>query len=243
MTETKKNKAIQHILDDVNEMSELILWQLRELDNLFSSETLSADQALLDQIRDTEKRIDQFEVKVSEAFISVVCLHKPVASELRKIITCYRLSVNLERIGDQVFKIFKIISEIKNQPNLIRFTDDISHMLTISNNMVEKSILSFVNRDIDNAIWTLKNDDVVDDINYKMIKKIIKTNRGQMKDSQTMSNFIYLKTLFSAIERIADEATNIAEASIYYLKGQDVRHSSLSDLESSLDDQGPVENK
>lgn len=240
----RKDNAILQVHQDVTQMSELILWQLRELDNMLNSDEVVFDHVKTSKIGETETQIDKFEVKISEEFINLVCLHKPVASELRKVITCYRLSINLERIGDLTYKIIKIISEIKDHPDLTPFIGELSNMLTISNNMVEKSILSFLNQDIEYAIWTLKNDDVVDELNHKMIKKIIKKmNKGPFNDSRTMSNFIYLKTLVSTIERIADEATNIAEASIYYLRGDDVRHSGFSHLESEGGNPQSDENK
>ncbi len=235
MIDIRKNKAITLIQNDVEKMAELILVQLRELDNMLSADDLNIDGEKLEEFSKVERKIDKYEVKISDEFINIICLHKPVASELRKIITCYRLSINLERIGDIVWKILRILQDIKQQKKINDFMDEISNMLIMTNNMVEKSILSFFNNDIDNAIWTLKNDDVIDKINHKMIKKLIKKNKGHM-DSQTISNFINIKTMVSSIERIADHATNIAEASIYYLKGQDVRHSDISKFVSGLED-------
>lgn len=40
-------------------------------------------------------------------------------------------------------------------------------------------------------------------------------------------SYMDLKNLITNIERIADHATNIAEATIYSLRGTDVRHSGL----------------
>ncbi len=231
----KKNTAIQNMRKDVEIMSELILGQLRELDNLLTSGELCMESEKKKKFRETEKTIDEYEIKISDEFINIISLHKPVASELRMVIACYRLSINLERIGDMALKILRILLEIKQHPNIKDFIDEISNMLTLTNNMVEKSILSLFNNDIEYAIWTLKNDDIIDEINKKMIKKIIKKNRGQLSDSQTLSNFINIKIIVSNIERMADQATNIAEASIYYLKGEDIRHSDITSVESELE--------
>jgi phosphate transport system protein len=226
--ESKKNKALQQIHDHVIEMSELVLGQLRQLDNILSSGTIWIDKNNLDELREVERKIDKFEITIDGEFIDIICLHNPVASELRKIIACYRISINLERIGDMCINIFNTLSDIKQNSHMSVFVEEMAHMQNMTNNMVERSLLSFFNKDIDYAIWTLKNDDVIDDINNKMLKKIIKKNPGQFKDAQAIRNFFHLKSIVSSIERIADHATNIAEASIYYLKGEDIRHSRIN---------------
>ena len=232
----KKDNAIKLIQSDVEKMAELILGQLRELENILSSDELNIDKEKMNNFAEAEKKIDKFEIKISDEFINTVCLHNPVASELRKIITCYRLSINLERIGDIAQKVLRILSEMKHQHKIADFMDETSNMMIMTNNMVEKSILSFFNNDIDYAIWTLKNDDVIDKINRKMIKKILKKNLADIGDQNVLNNFFNIKTIVSNIERIADHSTNIAEASIYYLKGQDVRHSNISDFISGLEE-------
>lgn len=222
--ESKKNQALQLIHEDVAEMSELVLGQLRLIDNVVGSGTLWLDQNILKDFRDIEKKIDNFEVKIDGEFIDIICLHHPVASELRKIIACYRISINLERIGDMCLNIVNTLSDIRQNSDISGFVEEISHMQSMTNNMVERSLLSFFHKDIEYAIWTLKNDDVIDDINKKMLKKIIRKNKGQFRDPEAISNFFHIKAIVSNIERIADHATNIAEASIYYLKGEDIRH-------------------
>ncbi len=234
--DVKKDNAIKLIKNDVEKMAELILGQLRELENILSSEELHIDKEKLESFSKTEKKIDKFEIKISDEFINIVCLYNPVASELRKIITCYRLSINLERIGDIAQKILRILSEMKHQQKIAAFMDETSNMMIMTNNMVEKSILSFFNNDIDYAIWTLKNDDVIDKINRKMVKKILKKNLADINDQDILNNFFNIKTIVSNIERIADHSTNIAEASIYYLKGEDIRHSDISKFVSGLEE-------
>ncbi len=228
----KKESAIESIRDKVERMSELVLAQLRELEELLNSGRLQLDKEKESRFFLNERTLDEYEIKISEEFINILSLHKPVASELRLVVACYRLSINLERIGDMSLKVLRVLSDINHQPALIEFIDEITNMLVMASSMVEKSLISFFNNDIGNAVWTLRNDDVVDEVNNKMIKKIIKKNRGTVSDSKTMSNFINIKIIVSNIERIADQATNIAEASIYYLRGEDIRHTDITDIES-----------
>ena len=90
--------------------------------------------------------------------------------------------------------------------------------------MVQKSVDAFVKDDNDAAVWTIKNDDVVDDINHKLIKETILNSDYSDGTKHLLFTFIYLNGIISNIERIADHATNIAEASIYTNVGENVKH-------------------
>ena len=90
--------------------------------------------------------------------------------------------------------------------------------------MVNKALLSFTNDDKEYAIWTIKNDAIVDEINKKMLKKAIKKSSGSDENKQLLMSFINLNGVVANIERIADHATNIAEAAIYSIDGKDIRH-------------------
>ena len=98
-------------------------------------------------------------------------------------------------------------------------------MLLSGKIMVEKSLLSFVNNDTDYAIWTIKNDSVIDEMNHKLLINSISKAKLSDKTKEMLLSYSELKNIITNIERIADHATNIAEATIYYLKGTDIRHS------------------
>ena len=93
-----------------------------------------------------------------------------------------------------------------------------------SSNMVNKALLAFTNDDKEYAILTIKNDAVVDEINKKMLKKAIKKGSSSDENKQILMSFISLNGMVTNIERIADHATNIAEAAIYSIEGKDIRH-------------------
>ena len=100
-------------------------------------------------------------------------------------------------------------------------------MLTSGTIMVEKSLLSFSNSDPDYAIWTIKNDAVVDEMNHKLLLGHLRKENIDERTMSMVQSYIELKEIISNIERIADHATNIAEASIYSLQGTDIRHTGI----------------
>ncbi len=90
---------------------------------------------------------------------------------------------------------------------------------------MKNHLLSFVNTDQDFAIWTIKNDAVVDEMNNKLLVNSISKANVDRKTKDMLLSYIEIKNIITNIERIADHATNIAEATIYSLQGTDVRHS------------------
>jgi phosphate transport system protein len=53
-----------------------------------------------------------------------------------------------------------------------------------------------------------------------------------MEDPRTISAAIDLVFVAKAIERIGDHAKNLAEVVIYVVKGTDVRHNTIENVES-----------
>jgi phosphate transport system protein len=223
----KKESAIQNIIDHFEDYANLILGQLSILEKIINSGSLVIPNELLNDLNINEDKSDKFEIKLSEKIIDTIVLQKPVASDLRKLMACYQIVINLERIGDLVMDIVKFIPRIKEIDTYTRMSEVIYNMLLVSVNMVQKSILSFVNSDKEFAIWTIRNDEVVDEMNHKLIRKAIAKSKMTDETQQLMFSFIHINSIISSIERIADHATNVAEASIYAMEGTDVRHQNL----------------
>ena len=103
-------------------------------------------------------------------------------------------------------------------------------MLVSGISMVEKSLLSFINNDNEYAVWTIKNDEIVDEMNHKLLINSISKAKVSEKTKEMLLSYIDLKDIITNLERIADHATNIAEASIYSIQGTDIRHSGMDSI-------------
>ena len=223
----KKENAIHNIIDHFEDYANLILSQLSILEKVISSGSLIIPEDILKELNINEDKSDKFEVKLSEKIVDTIVLQKPVASDLRKLMACYQIVINLERIGDLVIDIVKFIPRIKEPETYNRMSEVIYNMLLVSVNMVQKSLLSFINSDKEFAIWKIRNDEVVYDMNHKLIRKAIAKSKMPDETQQLMFSFIHINSIISSIERIADHATNVAEASIYAMEGTDIRHHNL----------------
>ena len=225
----KKDDAINTISIEFEELANLVLLQLDYLEAQMLSGELAVPSELLEEVMENEKHLDKREVKLSDRIVNTIVLYQPVASEIRKIIACYRMVISLERIGDHVVSIFHFMESIKSKAVYQELSDVISNMLMLSISMVKNSLIAFTNGDKELAIWTIRNESVANEMNHKMLKKAIgKGKLGEEKKSVLLS-FITIKEMVSNIERIADHAANIAEAAIYSFEGKDIRHQRKED--------------
>lgn len=224
---SKKDDAINHILRDFEEFANLVLHQLDMLEKLVSSGETNFPEEDKKEMLSNENILDKMEVKISDKIVNTIVLYHPFASDIRKIMACYRIIISLERVGDMVINITNFIQNIKTPKVYTELSEVVSNMLMNSTNMVNKALLAFTNDDKEYAIWTIKNDAVVDEINKKMLKKAIKKSSGDDKNKQLLMSFISMNSMVTNIERIADHATNIAEAAIYSIEGKDIRHKEI----------------
>ena len=222
---TRIEEVVQDIVSSFEEMAETVMLQLTLLDKYMSGNIKESPEELKGEISENEKKIDRMEVVISDKFINSIVLYQPVASDIRKLVSIYRIIINLERIGDLVMNIIASIEAIKDTSEYKAMSEVILNMLISGKSMVEKSLISFTNNDNDYAVWTIKNDEVVDEMNRKLLINSISKAKVSKKTRDMLLSYADLKNIITNIERIADHATNIAEASIYSMQGTDIRHS------------------
>lgn len=220
----KKEEAIQNILSDYEKLANLVLNQLDFVEKLISSGELDLEKELFEGLRKEEEHINKLEVKLSENIISAIALYQPVASQVRQLMSCYRITISLERIGDLAMTIVKLLRSIENREVYQSLSDFLAKMMNLSVDMSRRSMLSFINNDMELAKWTIRSENVVDDFNRKMLKKVAERSDMLADDKNILISFINIKEIAAAVERIADHAANIAEASFYSYEGKDIRH-------------------
>jgi len=221
---TNKDLAIQKIEKEFEKLSNLILEQLRLLQDMLNIEEKAGREKILQKLVTNEKLIDKYEVQLDEKIVKVIVLYHPLATDLRRLFAIYHMTINLERVGDLVVKITNTYLEIKDSSLQEESTSTLQNMLKIASKMVNKALLSFINNDTEFASWTINKDMEFDELNRKLLKKNIKSAGLPKKSQQLLNNLVDIRSIISSLERIGDHATNIAESSIYAISGSIIRH-------------------
>ena len=136
---------------------------------------------------------------------------------------------DLERIGDEAAKVarFALKAAESNQKLTPRFVE-IKAMANTARDMLHMALDAFARSDATKVIEITHMDEEVDEQYQAAIRQLI---TFMLEDPRTIS--ISLEVLFvaKAVERIGDHAKNIAEYVVYMVKGKDVRHISMEEME------------
>ena len=193
---------------------------------------LSGDVALMTRVIEDDHRVNAMEVKIDEACSQVIARRQPTAGDLRLVMAVVKTITDLERIGDEAEKIArmaKLLSQ-KNMLNLPRY-HEIKHAADLALDMLRKSLDAFARLDVVTAAQVVRQDDQVDE-EFRAIMRYLIT--FMMEDPRTISTALEILFVAKAIERIGDHAKNMSEYVIYMVKGRDVRHVTVDEIDREI---------
>ena len=136
---TKREESVLDIISTFKEMADTVLAQLSLLEKLMNTQEEEERIWIKKEIARNENITDKFEVLISDKFINTIVLYQPVASDIRKLVAIYRMTINLERIGDLVINVLDSIENIKDSAEYKAMFEVINVMLLSGITMVEKS--------------------------------------------------------------------------------------------------------
>ncbi len=212
---------LQRELDDLKKqlfhLSSLVEEILGEAIRAVTSDNVDTVQA----IKAKDGEIDRLEVAFEEDCLKILALHQPVAVDLRFIIAAMKMNNDLERIGDLAVNIARAQHYLARCHARHLFSDQIEKMGEMARQMLSKALESQMNRSSDLAQEVMLDDDEVDRAYFDIIEQVKSQIGSAPEDSEELIGWIMVA---KHIERVADLATNIAEDTIYMVKGDIVRH-------------------
>ena len=189
----------------------------------------TGDLALCDQVQEGDHKVNAMEVDIDEKISRVIALRQPAAGDLRLLMAFGKTITDLERIGDEADKIARMTKLIYSDDRLrLPRTTEIRHMSEVSLGMLRKALDAFARLDPSLTAEVIAKDNVVDEEFKAILRQLITL---MMEDPRTISMSIEMLFIAKAIERIGDHAKNIAEYVIYIVKGKDVRHVSIEEIQ------------
>ncbi|WP_329903843.1 phosphate signaling complex PhoU family protein [Porphyromonas pogonae] len=212
------------ISEDFNLLSKMIFKQFDIAQSMLNS---SFDEELIVMMKDNEALIDGLEVKIKEEVINGIVLFSPRATDLRKIISFYEMSAYLERVGDLVYSLSKMIKRINLEGKLMsNLRERILVQIDQTKWMVNNAIVSFACEEDKLASKIIENDKNIDIEHRSIIHDIpdILFSQGYQITPDDIRDCIEISRMSYSVERIGDNATNIAEVAIYLIDGKNVSH-------------------
>jgi phosphate transport system protein len=211
---------IKNLKEEVTEMWNLVRSQLTK--GLTSLETFDKDLAR--EVVMIEKRVNSTELKIDRDCEDIFAIYCPVAVDLRFLLAVLKINTNLERMGDIAEGIANLIIDTKEsfKPELLAATK-VVEMYNEALEIVDQICTAFDNEDSATARGVFKRDEFLDDINRRANNLIITYLKDHPEDIDQALNLL---SIIRRLERIGDQAENIAEEIIFYLEAKVVRHTS-----------------
>ncbi|EQD68638.1 phosphate signaling complex protein PhoU [Ferrovum myxofaciens] len=230
----------EHIAKQFDVELENVRAKVLRMGGLIEEQIESAVNALQDgnvslarQVIETDRRINGLEVSIDEDCTHIIARRQPAAGDLRLILAIIKTITDLERIGDEAKKMARMAILLHDSDRLLQphLPVDLRHAAHLAVQMLGHSLDAFARLDATTAAQVLRDDRDVDESFRGILRQLI---TFMMEDPRTISNAIDILFAAKAVERIGDHAKNMAEYVIYLVKGKDVRHTSMEEVERTV---------
>ena len=205
-------KGFQEIQDKILAMGDMVTKEINR-----SIEALKKrDLKMAHQIIAADAKIDELRFAIEDRCIELVATQKPTTNDLRVIVAVLSIITELERIGDYAEGIARIVVMIGDEPPLKPLID-IPRMAELTTEMIDKSLKSFVTRDVELAKHVVTMDTSVDGLYDQVFRELL---TFMMVDPKTINRATRLIWVAHNMERAADRVTNICERVVFMVTGK-----------------------
>jgi phosphate transport system protein len=225
-----------HASKQYDQELEAIRSRVLRMGGLVESQIRAAITALAESNVDQMARIDAedhlvnaFEVGIDQDCANIIARRQPTAVDLRMLMGISKIVTDLERSGDEAAKIARMSSAIfRTELRRIPCVVEIREMGEIAVAMLRAVLDAFVRQDAAAAALIVREDLEIDAKFQGIMRQLV---TYMMEDPRTISTSLEIMFIAKAVERIGDHAKNTAEQVIYIVRGTDVRHVTIDQLE------------
>lgn len=173
------------------------------------------DTSLAQAVVVGDREIDALAAQIETAAVNVIALRAPMADDLRTLVSAIKIAAILERTADYARNIARRVSSITEKyPKKLRKT--IAAMNDAAKDMLGDVVRAYADGDVALARSVCERDDIVDDLHDELTKMLIDF---MIEKPDRISQAAHLLFVSKHLERIGDQATNIAEKVTYSVTG------------------------
>ncbi len=181
-----------------------------------------ADAAQAEVIITGDAAIDQMEEEIERRCVQLLTTDRRFDSatqlQIRRVAASFKIVTDLERIGDHAAGIARRVLRIGGAILPKPFVD-IPRMAALADEMLGRVITAFDQADVGAARRAGGDDDSIDGLYDQIFRELL---TYMLDDREAVREATHLLFVASAIERIADHTTNLAEWVIYAETGHRV---------------------
>ncbi|MDA7792575.1 phosphate signaling complex protein PhoU [Glaciecola sp.] len=188
------------------------------------------DASLAEKVVLNDVKINGLEIEIDQECLRILATRNPTASDLRLVVTVSKTITDIERMGDEIERVAKLITkgtfQIDEQIklNTIALGEEIVKMM-------QKTFDAYARQDVSAALKVYEHDTIID-AKYQHILLLLKERIQQ--DLTYLDQWLDIMSALRALERIGDRCKNLCEYIIYLAGGQDVRHTNAKKIQKKI---------
>jgi phosphate transport system protein len=176
------------------------------------------DTSLAQAVIARDVRIDEMERDVEKQIVRLLALRQPMARDLREVLAAYRLSLEIERIGDLAKNVAKR-ALILNESDPVSLTRSVERMGKIVCSLLKDVLDAYGARDVKAAAAVWRRDEDVDEHYNSLFRELLTYMMGDARMIQSCAHLLFIA---KNMERIGDHCTNMAEIVHFLITGEDM---------------------
>ena len=163
-----------------------------------------------------DDRIDGRYLEVHQGVLSLLALQAPVAGDLRTIAALLHVIKHIERMGDQVVNVAKLIPlSGHTAPTDGELLEMVQKMGRCARSQVQQSKQAFTLREVGLARDLVRQDDELDALNRAVFRRAVEVGTDEDRREWAM----HMMLVARALERLGDNAVDIGEQVAFVVTG------------------------
>jgi len=181
-------------------------------------------------VRAGDDEIDALQYKIEDDAAILIATQQPVARDLREMVTIFKITGNIERIGDYAVHLAKAAKRLSKKGGTpFRAREHLEKMAHTGQVMIHAAISAYMAQDSQAARDAAAMDNIIDSEHKILTENILrqmKKTPGLAKNARSAKAAYQILNTSNQLERLGDHITNICEAVIYMAEG---RHEELNE--------------
>jgi len=173
---------------------------------------------LVQEVKAWDQVINALQIKIEDQTAILIATQQPVAGDLRELVTVFKVTDNLERIGDHAVHLAKTARRLAENP-YGQSLERLERMAETGCSMVRDALSAFLNKDAALARSTAGRDDEIDADHKAFVNEVLEF---LAKNPDRAAQATKLIATSSFLERLGDHVTNLCEAVVFMVEGRHV---------------------
>jgi phosphate transport system protein len=190
-----------------------------------------SDAVMAREVIGLDRFINRQEANIDEMCVRLLARQQPAAIDLRLIMAALHIVTDLERVGDEITKLSRVVINLRDSENVdcasIPGYEHLVEMTVCAQEMLKITLDAFANLDVKKALTLLPKEAAADE-EYRAAQKLMREH--MMAHPEQIPSMLDLLNALRAMERVTDHSLNIAEHVFYVVEGSDMRQISSERL-------------